>query len=147
MNPRWQNGIVKLVRVFVMLGTVLLVSTGGKTYAQGHGFSSGGFGHLGRGSAGFHGAAVGHRGVRSHGFAYGGGYRRNWLPARGHGRYGYAPYGGQHSSGPGFYAYSLHPYPLYVYPRGHRSRYFLRRYHRSRYYGGWHSQLYYHGRR
>lgn len=145
MNPRWRNGIVRLLRLFVMLSAALLVSTGVKTYAQVHGFSSGSFGHLGQGSAGFHSAAVGHWGVPQHGFAYGSGHGNNWSPAWGHGRFGYAPYGDRHSSGPRFYAYSLHPYPLYVYPRGYRPRYYVRRYHAPRYTGGWHSQRSYYG--
>ena len=144
MNPRWRKGIVKLVRLLVMLGTALLVFTGGKTYAQVHGFSSGSFGHLGRGSAGFHGAAVGHWGVQPHGFAYGGGHRSNRSPAWGHGRSGYVPSGGLHSSGAWFYGHPLGPYPLYVYPRGHTPRYYVRGYHRPRYYGGWHSHYYGH---
>lgn len=146
MNPRWRKGTLKLVRLFVVLTTALLVSTGG--YAQVHAFPSHSSGRSGRGSAGFHGSAVGHWGVQQHGFAYGGGHvSSGWVSGWGHGQFGYSPYyGGLHSRGPGYYPYPLHRYPLYGYPRGHRPRYYFRRYHRPRYYGGWHSQGYYNGR-
>lgn len=144
MNPRLRKRSWKFVRFFAVLSAALLVFTGVKTYAQVHGSPSGSFGHLGQGSAGLHGAAVGHWGLQQHGFPYGGGHRSNWSPAWGHGRFGYAPSGSLHSSGAWFYAHPPGPYPLYVYPRGHRPRYYVRGYHRPRYYGGWHSHYYGH---
>jgi hypothetical protein len=126
MNPRLRKGSWKFVRFFAVLGIALLVSPVGKAYAQVHGFSSGSFGHLGRGSRSFHGS-VG----------------SNWSPAWGQGRFGHAPYSGLYSSGPRFYGYPLHPYPLHVYPGGNRPRYYVPQYHGPRYYGGQHSLYYY----
>ena len=132
MNQRRRKGILKLVRLFAMVGTALLVSTGGKTYAQVHGSSSGSFGHSGERSASFHSAAVGHWGVPQHRFAYGGGHRSNRSPAWGHGRYGYARSGRLYSSGPRFYGNRYGSHAFYVSPPGHRPRYYFRRYNRPR---------------
>lgn len=147
MKPRSAKPVWRAVALFVMLSAALFVSGGAKVYAQPHGRQSGSPGHFSQGSRGLHGGAVyQHRGIQQHGFAYGGEHRSNWSPSLWHGRYGYAPYGRLHSSGPWFYAYPPGPYPLYVYPRGHRQLYYFPRVHGPRYRGGWHSQRYYYGR-
>jgi hypothetical protein len=146
MKQRSAKSVWRAVALFVMLSAAFFVSGGAKAYAQPHGLQSGSPGHFSQGSRGFHGGAVYRNwGILPHGFAYGGGHRGNWSPSWGHGRYGYAPYGSLHSSGPWFYAYPPGPYPLYVYPRGHRPRYYFPRSHRPSYYGEWHSQRYYYG--
>lgn len=155
MNPRRRKGVLKLVRLLLMLSSALLVSTGA-TYAQMHGSPSGSFGHSGQGSAGFHDAGGGHWGVQQHGFLYGSGHLSNWSPGWGHGGYGYggyryrghayAPYGRLHSSSSRFYTHPPGSYRFYLYPRGHWPRLYFPPYHRPPYYGGWHSQPYYYGR-
>lgn len=139
MSPCMRKRNWNVMAFCAVISAALLVSTGGKAYAQRHGFSSGGFGHSGQLSAGFHGSAVGpHWGVQPHGFGYRGGHGGVWSPGPGH-DWGYAPYhAGLYSSGQSFYAYPLHAYPLYGY-RGHGRRYYWRGY-----YGGWHSQYYGH---
>lgn len=137
MKPHARKGNWKLVGLFAVLGAALLLSTGGKAHAQTHSFSSGGSGHLGRGSARSHRAAVRpHWGIPQHGFGYGSGYGSYWSHARGHDRFAYAPYGGLYSHRPRLYPYPLHSYPLYVYPRGHRPLYYVPGYHRPPFYGG-----------
>lgn len=138
MKPRSRKGSWRFVGLFVALGAALLVPVGGEAYAQTHGFSSRGLGHVGIGSGSFHRAAVRPRwGITQHGFAYGSGYGSYWSSSWGHNRFGYIPYGGGYSSGPWFYPYPPHPYSIYVYPRGHRSPYYVPGYHRSLFYSGW----------
>lgn len=123
MNPRSRKGSWRFIRLFTLLAA-LLVSTGGKTYAQTHGFGT--FGHGGQESAGTHGAATRpHWGVRQHGFAYGSGNGSYRSPDWGYGPFGYAPYGGPYSSAAPFYAYPLHTRPVYAYFRGHQPRYYV----------------------
>ncbi len=128
MNP----SLRKAATFLVLAGAALLVSTGGKAYAQAHSFRSGSFGRLGCGSGAFHRGAVGpHWGAQQHGFRYGRGHVGNrWALGSGHGGFGYSPYyGAVHSWGPGFYTYPPLPYQVYGYPPDHRFRaYYVPRY-------------------
>lgn len=145
MKPIPKEKMWKAVAVLMLFGAAVFV-TSDNAYAQVHGFRSGSSGHWGRGAGGFHGGFAGpHWGVQQYGLGYGGGHLGNdWVPAWGHGQFGYSPYyGGLHVRGPGYYSHSFHPYPLNVYPRGHRQGYYFSRYHGFRYYGS--GSRYYHG--
>lgn len=145
MNPTSRKKMWNAAVVLMLLGAALFVASN-NAYAQVHGFRPEDFGHAGRGAGGLHDGFVGpHWGVQQYGHGYGGGHSGNgWVPAWGHGQFGYSQYNaGLHVWGPGYYSRSLHPYPLNVYPRGHRQGYYFSRYHRFPYYGG--GTRYYHG--